>query len=201
MKIYTRTGDQGETALFGGERVSKDSARIEAYGDVDEVNAAVGVARAFLHDPDLDTILATVQNNLFVLGGDLATPLPPANGQVAYRIPRITADHVTAVEQFIDRADAELLPLHTFILPTGDQGAALLHLARTICRRAERRVVALTRHEQINPQAIVYLNRLSDLLFVIARLANHRAGVTETPWHGLGPGDMETRGRGDAGTG
>jgi cob(I)alamin adenosyltransferase len=186
MKIYTRTGDQGETALVGGERVRKDSARVEACGSVDETNAAVGAARAFLNDPDLDAILATVQNDLFVLGSDLATPLPAGDDKAAHRVPHITADHVAALEQFIDQSEAGLPPLRTFILPGGDRGAALLHLARTICRRAERRAVALAGHAPVNAQAIAYLNRLSDLLFVLARLANRRAGTTETPWPGLG---------------
>ncbi len=186
MKIYTRTGDAGETALFGGTRVRKDSARVEAYGSVDEANAAVGAVRAFLDATDVDRILGVVQDQLFVLGGDLATPLPADDGKKAMHVvPRISADQVAGLEEAIDRAEAELPPLTSFILPTGNPPAALLHLARTVCRRAERRVVALEEHEPINPQARIYLNRLSDLLFVLARLVNHRAGIPETAWRGL----------------
>jgi cob(I)alamin adenosyltransferase len=185
MKIYTRTGDQGDTYLSGGQRVRKNCARIEACGTIDETNSAVGAARSFLHDSELDAILTSVQKDLFILGGDLATHLPVADGETTYHVSHITADHVEALERLIDWAEAELPALHTFILPTGGQDAAMLHLARTICRRAERRIVSLNEHEQINMHALIYLNRLSDLLFVLARLANQRARIAETPWHAL----------------
>jgi cob(I)alamin adenosyltransferase len=183
MKIYTRTGDQGETALFGGRRVRKDSLRVEAYGTVDELNATLGAARAFVRDPDLDAILAVIQNDLFVLGADLATPLTgEAHGKAPSQVPRTAPEHVAGLEDAIDRVEAGLDPLRTFILPAGAPGAGLLHLTRAVCRRAERRVVALARRESINPQSVAYLNRLSDLLFVLARLENQRAGVPDVPW-------------------
>ncbi len=176
MKIYTRTGDEGETGLWGGLRVSKDSPRVQAYGTVDECNAAIGVARAAGVDAALDALLAQIQNALFVVGADLATP-----GEAAH-IPRIGAEAVQELEQAIDDLEAQLEPLRQFILPGGTLSAAYLHLARTICRRAERWVVALSRSEPVNPQVIVYLNRLSDLLFVAARRANANAGVPDVPW-------------------
>ncbi len=176
MKIYTRTGDQGETGLWGGLRVSKDAPRVQAYGTVDECNAAIGVARAAGVDADLDALLARVQNDLFVVGADLATPGEAAN------IPRIGAEAVRALEQAIDEMEARLEPLRQFILPGGTPPAAYLHLARTVCRRAERWVVTLSQIEPINPQVAIYLNRLSDLLFVAARYANANAGVPDVPW-------------------
>jgi cob(I)alamin adenosyltransferase len=176
MKIYTRTGDEGETGLWGGMRVAKDAPRVQAYGTVDECNAAIGVARAAGVDADLDALLARVQNDLFVVGADLATPGEAAN------IPRIGADAVQALEQAIDELEAQLAPLRQFILPGGVASAAYLHLARTICRRAERWVVTLSRSESVNPQITIYLNRLSDLLFVAARYANASAGVPDVPW-------------------
>ncbi|MFQ3632752.1 cob(I)yrinic acid a,c-diamide adenosyltransferase [Roseiflexus sp.] len=176
MKIYTRTGDEGETGLWGGLRVSKDSPRVQAYGTVDECNAAIGVARAAGVDTALDALLAQIQNALFVVGADLATP-----GEAAH-IPRIDTEAVLALERAIDDLEAQLEPLRQFILPGGTLSAAYLHLARTICRRAERWVVALSRSEPVNPQVIVYLNRLSDLLFVAARHANASVGVPDVPW-------------------
>lgn len=176
MKIYTRTGDDGETGLWGGLRVPKDAPRVQAYGTVDECNAAIGVARAAGVDAELDALLARVQNDLFVVGADLATPGEAAN------IPRISEDAVQALEQAIDEMEAQLEPLRQFILPGGAPSAAYLHLARTICRRAERWVVTLSRSEPVNPQITVYLNRLSDLLFVAARRANASAGVPDVPW-------------------
>jgi cob(I)alamin adenosyltransferase len=176
MKIYTRTGDEGETGLWGGVRVPKDAPRVQAYGTVDECNAAIGVARAMGVDAELDTLLAQVQNDLFVVGADLATPGEATN------IPRIGADAIQVLERAIDDLEAQLAPLRQFILPGGAPSAAYLHLARTVCRRAERRVVALSRSEPVNPQVIVYLNRLSDLLFVAARHANASAGVPDVPW-------------------
>jgi cob(I)alamin adenosyltransferase len=180
MKIYTRTGDKGETGLFGGQRVRKDYPRIEAYGTVDELNAALGVARAELAaiDSQIEGLLARIQNDLFDLGAELAVA-DPAKARRA-----ITAQQVGELEEAIDRHDARLPPLKEFILPGGCPAAALLHLARTVCRRAERRVVALSAiaGEQVSADAIAYLNRLGDLLFVLARAANQIAGAADVPW-------------------
>jgi cob(I)alamin adenosyltransferase len=176
MKIYTKTGDAGETGLWGGLRVAKDAARVQAYGTVDECNAAIGVARAASLDSGLDAILAHIQDQLFVVGADLATP-----GEAA-TIPRISAEEIGFLEQTIDALEEQLPALKQFILPGGAPAAAQLHLARTICRRAERWVVGLAREEQIGPQLGVYLNRLSDCLFVLARAANARAGLPDVPW-------------------
>jgi cob(I)alamin adenosyltransferase len=178
MKIYTKTGDKGNTSLFGGKRTSKDSLRIEAYGTVDELHSALGIARALNPQLELDEIISHLQNDLFVLGADLATPLKTRSAHLQ----RIQDDHISALEHTIDRLDARLQPLSTFVLPGGSQIASQLHLARTICRRAERFVVRLSRKEKIGPLCIVYLNRLSDLLFVMARFANYNDGRQETPW-------------------
>jgi cob(I)alamin adenosyltransferase len=177
MKIYTKTGDDGQTGLWGGLRVPKDSARVQAYGTVDECNAAVGVARAIAGAGELDDLLAHIQDQLFVVGADLATPGQAAN------IPRVGPEMIIFIEETIDRLEAELVPLKQFILPGGTPAAAHLHLARTICRRAERWVVALAHAEPIGPQIAIYLNRLSDGLFVLARAANARAGVPDVPWN------------------
>jgi cob(I)alamin adenosyltransferase len=179
MKIYTKTGDAGETGLFGGPRVPKDDARVEAYGAVDELNAALGMARARPALPELEPLLATIQARLFTLGAELATP-PGAKAHSV--VPPLTAAFSTDLEAAIDRFEAELPPLRQFILPGGSLLACDLHLARAICRRAERRAVALDRAAALDPQALAFLNRLSDFLFVAARLANHRAGTKETPW-------------------
>ena len=178
MKIYTKTGDAGETGLRGGLRVPKDAARVQAYGTVDECNAAIGVARAApgAAEAQLEAILARIQNQLFVVGADLATP-----GEAA-SIPRIGPDEIAFLEQTIDALEAELAPLRQFILPGGTPAAAQLHLARTVCRRAERWVVALARAETVGPSVAIYLNRLSDCLFVLARAANARAGLPDVPW-------------------
>jgi cob(I)alamin adenosyltransferase len=177
VKIYTKTGDDGETGLFGGPRVRKNCPRIEAYGTVDELNAVVGIVRTHGLPPDLDALLARIQNELFDLGAELATPEPAKFG-----IAGATDAHVAALEREIDRYEAELEPLGQFILPGGTPAAAALHLARTVCRRAERCVVTLTETETISPNTVIYLNRLSDLLFVLARAANRRAGVADVPW-------------------
>ncbi|MFV9507348.1 MAG: cob(I)yrinic acid a,c-diamide adenosyltransferase [Oscillochloridaceae bacterium umkhey_bin13] len=176
MKIYTRTGDAGETGLFGGQRVTKDALRVQAYGTVDECNATLGVARAAGLEAGLDALLAQIQNQLFVVGADLATP------DESPHIPRIGAEEVAWLEATIDELEAELAPLRQFILPGGTPGAAQLHLARTVCRRAERWVVSLRQEETLNPQVLTYLNRLSDLLFVAARVANARANTPDVPW-------------------
>lgn len=187
MKVYTRTGDDGTTALFGGGRVAKSHPRISAYGTVDEANAALGMARAALTadasgDPspaDLraDALLAKLQNELFILGGDLATP-----GEVSYPVPRIEASHVTHLEEQIDALTEDLPPLKNFVLPGGTACAAALHLGRTISRRAERLVVETATLEEVSAEAIHYLNRLSDLLFTLARWVNLQAGVEEPVW-------------------
>jgi cob(I)alamin adenosyltransferase len=179
MKIYTKTGDAGETGLFGGPRVSKDDARVEAYGAVDEVNAALGVARARGGDAEVDALLAEVQDRLFTIGAELATP-PGARARSV--LPAVAPEWTAALEAAIDRLEAELPPLRNFILPGGSALAADLHQARGACRRAERRVVTLHRHEPVSKEVLAFLNRLSDLLFVAARVVNRRAGVPETVW-------------------
>ncbi len=180
MKIYTRTGDKGLTGLFGGDRVSKDHLRIEAYGTVDETNSVLGMARGALPDADhgeIELMLHRIQSELFVLGADLATP---QNAKV--EVPRISQAHVTALEENIDLLENDLTPLKHFILPGGSQAASMIHLARTVCRRAERRTVSLQQHDTLNLHAAIYLNRLSDLLFVMSRWLNNKAGTSEEAW-------------------
>jgi cob(I)alamin adenosyltransferase len=185
MKIYTKTGDDGSTGLFGGGRVPKSDPRIECCGTVDELNATVGLAAASI-SPDAGELVLTlhaVQGDLFVIGAHLATPqddrnrsaLPPLDGGMSARL-----------EGQIDAAEALLTPLRQFILPGGTETAARLHLARTVCRRAERRLVDFAANHPVDPTILIYLNRLSDWLFVQARLANHRAGVADVPWVGAG---------------
>ena len=157
--------------------MSKDDPRIEAYGTIDELNAILGVARAEKPRADIDEVLLRVQNHLFALGAELATPNPEAKGTAA-----VTAEHVAWQEEAIDRFEEQLEPLAEFILPGGTRTAALLHAARCVCRRAERHIVSLGRRASINPQLIAYVNRLSDLLFVLARAANRSAGTPEVPW-------------------
>jgi len=181
MKIYTKTGDAGETGLFGGGRVSKDDPRVEAYGDVDELNAVLGVARAVELMPRIDEILVLVQRDLFSLGSLIATPDREKMRQHLEKA-RIDEDRISELERAIDEGEAELEPLRAFILPGGTPKSAALHAARTVCRRAERRVIALTREVEIPPIVVKYLNRLSDLLFVLSRVANRRAGVGEVTW-------------------
>ena len=178
MRIYTKAGDKGETRLYGGKRVLKDSLRIEAYGSVDELNSVLGVIRALKPGKKIDLILRRVQDDLFVLGADLATP---ANIR-KLAIPRIDSAHTAALEKSIDGLEKFLPKLKTFLLPGGSLVASHLHLARTICRRAERWVVRLFRTEYTNAETVVYLNRLSDLLFVLARTANRLSKKKETPW-------------------
>lgn len=181
-KIYTKTGDAGMTGLLSGGRVAKDDLRIDAYGTVDELNAVLGMARALGLEPELDAFLGTIQDDLFSVGSALADPNPDGPFQAA-----ITAEHASRLETDIDRFDAELPPLTRFILPGGAPAAATIHVARTVCRRAERLVVKLARQpgESTSPHLIVYLNRLSDYLFVLARLINSRAGVADVTWRGL----------------
>lgn len=183
MKIYTKTGDAGETSLFGGGRVPKDDPRVRAYGDVDELNAVLGFAAALEpHDFEL-TALQTVQRDLFSIGADLATPDPVKLEKILARSGApISATEVGAIEELIDTHEAKLPALKNFILPGGTPKAAAFHLARTTCRRAERSVVALSRDQRINPAIIHYLNRLSDLLFVLARSLNSQAGRPDITW-------------------
>lgn len=178
-RIYTRTGDAGDTGLFDGTRVSKADARVDAYGDVDELSAVLGLARAHLRDADVDALIDDIQKDLFAMGAILADP----RHRISARVSKAALDrsHVQRLESAIDRLDAGLPALRKFILPGGCAGGATLHLARTVCRRAERRVVGLG-HDAVDAVAIVYLNRLSDLLFVMARVANARAGTSETEW-------------------
>lgn len=180
MKIYTRTGDAGETGLFDGTRVPKDATRVDAYGAVDELNAALGAAAAFLEDAEITALLREIQRDLFAVGARLADPRLGREGRSDRD--RFGPDRVTRLEEAIDRLEAELPPLRRFILPGGSRPGALLHLARTVCRRAERRIVTLARETEIPPAVITYMNRLSDLLFVLARAANRRAGAHEVPW-------------------
>jgi cob(I)alamin adenosyltransferase len=179
MKIYTRTGDAGETALFDGSRVSKADPRVEAYGHVDELNAVLGLARAAGVDAGLDAWLDQLQRDLFALGAQLADPA----SRIAPRVVKaaLGPGDTARLEQWIDSAEAELPPLRRFVLPGGTGAAAALHLARTICRRAERHIVGLG-PEAVEPELLAYVNRLSDLLFVLARLANARAGAPDKEW-------------------
>ena len=178
-KIYTKTGDTGETSLFDQTRVSKADARVDAYGEVDEVNACLGAVRAAGVDPAIGTAIESIQKQLFALGARLADPSSRIAGRVSKAA--ITEADVAALERLIDELEAELPPLRKFILPGGSAAGANLHVARTVCRRAERRVVALGA-DAVEPIVIIYLNRLSDLLFVMARAVNHRARVPETEW-------------------
>ena len=181
MNIYTRTGDRGQTGLFGGGRVQKSDARVEAYGDVDELNAALGLAVAIAHEPGVDAVLPPLQRDLFAIGALLATPDPVKMREQLAKA-RLDEARVAELEAAIDAGEAELEPLRAFIMPGGAPKAAALHVARTVCRRAERRVVALSATVEIPELVVMYLNRLSDLLFVLARVANRRAGAGEVTW-------------------
>lgn len=179
MKIYTKTGDAGETGLFGGGRVPKDDPRVEAYGEVDELNAALGLARSLGLTGELDALAQKLQDQLFTVGAVLATP---QGTRAAAHIPKIDPAWIDAMERAMDALEAELPPLTHFVLPGGGPASSGLHLSRTICRRAERKVVALTRAGTVEGQVVVYLNRLSDLLFMMARAANHRTGLKDVLW-------------------
>jgi cob(I)alamin adenosyltransferase len=179
VKIYTKTGDTGQTSLFDNSRVSKADARVDAYGEVDELNACLGAARAAALAEDLRALVESIQIELFAVGARLADPSSRIAGRVTKAVVGDAA--VTRLEQAIDTLETELPPLTRFILPGGSPAGALLHLARTVCRRAERRVIALG-PDAVEPQVVVYLNRLSDLLFVMARAANRRAGISEVEW-------------------
>jgi cob(I)alamin adenosyltransferase len=178
-KIYTRRGDDGSTGLFGGPRVRKDDLRVSAYGDVDELNSALGVAREELPEGDLRALVDALQSELFTLGAQLATPDAE---KAPKEVPRIGAQHVQRLEREIDRLTEELPEMRNFILPGGSRAGAALHFCRTVCRRAERKAVELAETSPVPAEALAYVNRLSDLLFVMARAANLRAGGREIPW-------------------
>ena len=181
MKIYTKTGDAGDTGLFGGGRVGKDHPRVEAYGDVDELNAMLGLVRALEPMPRIDEVIVPVQRDLFAIGALLATP-DREKMRASLEKARLDETRIRELESAIDECEGELEPLRSFIVPGGTAKAAALHVARTVCRRAERRIVALRHGEEIPDIVIVFLNRLSDLLFVLARVANRRAGAGEASW-------------------
>jgi cob(I)alamin adenosyltransferase len=181
LKIYTRTGDEGDTALFGGGRVPKDDKRVEAYGDVDELNASLGLARSIEMMPRIDEVLVPVQRDLFAIGALLATPDRDRMREQLSKA-RVDAERIAELEHAIDDCERELEPLRSFILPGGTPKAAALHVARTVCRRAERRVVTLAHEVELPELVVQYLNRLSDLLFMLARVANRRAGAGEVTW-------------------
>ena len=179
MKIYTKTGDRGDTRLFDGTKVRKHDDRVEAYGAIDELNSFIGAAAAFLQDPALMAMLAEIQKDLFSVGAQLADPGFRDQSRAKFQL---DPGRIAALENAIDSFETELPPLRQFILAGGGHGGALLHVARTVCRRAERRVVSLSEKVEVHPNVIVYLNRLSDFLFVIARLVNHREGKQEILW-------------------
>ena len=178
MKIYTRTGDTGETSLFDGTRARKDDARVDAYGEIDELNAWLGFIVASKPDPDIERELQQIQRDLFAVGAQLADPSQKLGAHRGKAF--VKEDDVLRLEQLIDRLDTEVPPLQHFILPGGAPAGASLHIARTVCRRAERRIVALT--PPVAPILITYVNRLSDLLFAMARAINHRGSLPETEW-------------------
>ena len=180
-KIYTRTGDDGHTPLFGGGRVTKDDLRVQAYGEVDELNAVIGQARSAEMMPRIDEVLAPVQRDLFAIGALLATPHPDEHRKQLEKA-KISDKRIAQLERAIDDGEEELEPLKAFIMPGGTAKASALHVARTVCRRAERAIVHLRRTEEVPQIVVVYLNRLSDLLFVLARVANKRAGAGEVTW-------------------
>jgi cob(I)alamin adenosyltransferase len=177
-RIYTRTGDKGETGLLGNLRVSKDSLRVSAYGEVDELNSVLGVVSASSQNTEINTLLEGLQRDLFTMGADLASP-----AQKSRNAQRITKDMIAELERTIDNLQGKLPPLGAFILPGGGQTGALLHFSRCVARRVERSIVALNREEGVNENMIPYVNRLSDLLFVMARFANHQDGIREMEWH------------------
>ena len=180
MKIYTKTGDKGETGLFGGGRVRKDHPRIQAYGDVDELNSFIGWAKSLTQDKILSSELKRIQNNLFDIGAILASPHPEKlEGKSSSSV---APQEIEGLEKSIDRMEAELKPLLTFILPGGGEESSILHVARTVCRRAERQIITLSEREKISSQIIIYINRLSDYLFVLARWINFKKNVKEDTW-------------------
>lgn len=180
MKIYTKTGDKGETGLFGGERVSKDHIRINAYGTVDELNSFIGLAITEVKSQEIKDILIDIQNKLFVVGSDLATPENEKNKKL--KVQRTSEDFILKAENDIDNITDKLEPLRNFILPGGSKGAALLHICRTVTRRAEREVVELKKLDFISDNILIFLNRLSDLFFVLSRFENQVSGIPDTKW-------------------
>jgi cob(I)alamin adenosyltransferase len=196
MKIYTKTGDKGETGLIGGKRISKGDPRIVAYGSVDELNSNIGIAISSLAAQnrdlflDLINIMTCIQSELFIVGSDLADPRYPAGNQNHYKTPRTEENMASALEDTIDKFETELEPITFFILPGGSIEASLLHITRTIARRAEIAVTLLSKDQIINPIVLVYLNRLSDFLFVAARLINKRLGIKDIAWK---PSERQTR--------
>lgn len=180
QRIYTKTGDAGETGLFGGGRVRKSHPRVEAYGAVDEVNAALGLARTHAQEPGIVEGIVAIQADLFAIGAHLATDVP--EGRPQPKLPPLPAHRIPLLEKWIDEAESGLPELRSFILPGGSPGGAALHVARTVCRRAERRVIELASGDAVDTTIIVYLNRLSDLLFVLARLENQHGGVDDQEW-------------------
>ncbi len=179
-KLYTRQGDRGETSLFGGERVSKDHPRVDAYGLLDQTSAAIGLLTVSLPPGEMRDELQQVQNALFDMGAELATP---PDSRLQYKLPRVIEEEDwRRLERLLDEYDAQVPPLRSFVLPGGHETAARAHLARTVCRTAERAVVRLAHEEEVRADVLTYLNRLSDFLFVCARLLNHRAGVDEVTW-------------------
>ena len=181
MKTYTKAGDGGKTGLYGGQSVSKDDLRVEAYGAIDELNASLGWAATQIDDPEISAVVARLQSECFVAGGDLATPI--AREQVGGTgVPRISPGFTARLEHEIDLFETELAPLANFILPGGARSAAALHGSRCVCRRAERRIVALQDRDELNPELLPYINRLSDHLFVLARVCNYRTGIQDIAW-------------------
>ncbi len=178
MKIYTKTGDDGTTSLFDGTRVKKDHQRVDTYGDVDELNASLGVAITLLNDPEIKNLLLQIQRDLFAMGAQLANPQHKKQKNKA----DFGENKITALEKAIDRCDSEIDPIKNFILHGGSLPASHLDLARTVCRRAERKLVSLNQKETVDSQILIYLNRLSDLLFMLARMVNKRMGVKDIPW-------------------
>lgn len=182
MRIYTKTGDKGETSLFNGKRVQKDSEYIEGYGTIDELNSTLGLTLSFSKEAKLSSLLKEIQRDLFEIGTDLATPFDHQTSKAAQEIERFSEKEITKLEQWINEHDAKLPPLHAFILPGGTETASFLHLSRTVCRRAERWITKLCREGKANPAILIYINRLSDLLFVLARYVNHTEGKVEISW-------------------
>jgi cob(I)alamin adenosyltransferase len=180
QRIYTKTGDAGETGLFGGGRVTKSHPRVEAYGAVDELNAVLGWVHASVAEPGIRLRVPSIQADLFAIGAHLATVVPP--GRPAPKLPPLPDANISVLEGWIDEAESTLPELRSFILPGGTTGGAALHMARTVCRRAERRVVQLAEESEVAESIVVYLNRLSDLLFVLARVENQSSGAGEQPW-------------------
>jgi len=180
MKIYTKTGDKGETSLFGGERVLKDSLRIESYGTIDELNSFIGLAITEVLDKEILNLLGEIQNMLFNVGADLATPVLERNKKL--KVKRVSSDYAEEIEKAIDYFESKLAPLQNFILPGGSKVAAILHVCRTVARRAERRVIRLNNTEQVGENLIIFLNRLSDLFFVLARFENKISKVPDITW-------------------